>query len=406
MLTLSRSTMFASTSAITLSFRKKRRSISRLVLAVTAMIFVLLFIQKWSSAKVTESSDGDDSRRTTWIKRPQVEDTDKKAFDVKMGNSPVKGATRRKTVETKDVQVEDIGLCGDLSKEEDGGTAAQIAVKKWRDSWKDLHPRYAYRMWTEQDVNRLVNLYYPHLISTLQALNSSAHPTSGVAVGASTSGKHAKSITWALILLHHFGGIYAASNLECLKSVDHLVESKMRRSSLEPGGAAILVGTYDPTMSKDSKKMEEFDGIPAMFMAGVPGHPLFATALEAVRVIVEGFVKSKEHDFSSLDAFVASNMFLHNSYHSYLNRTLEPRPPVTVLESQWMYPFPKAYHGFDDLCELDGAQFDPEACKANVLRDSKWPAFAFNYWSKFQRHSYKATKPRRNEGLSFLMAQA
>ncbi|KAJ3209389.1 hypothetical protein HDU67_006215 [Dinochytrium kinnereticum] len=350
--------MLATIAPISLVSRKRRRTISKLFL-ITAIAFCLFLLYRvnWrSSVKYADDAEArrEDSPNDGYGKQPNfrillppagedaaVDEKGTKAQEqAKIASSPAEDGICGNLSDNSSADFWGVGIsweCGRMPRmihqisDDSVGALARDTVAKWRSSWKDNHPTYFYKLWTYEEIQRVVNLHYRHLIPTFKALKSiPKHATSS---NATLPGTQTISIISALLLVHHFGGIYAGNELECLKSMDQLVESKWKRSGLEPGGAAIVSGVFNNKAEAEGL-IDSDDGIPSMWMAGVPQHPFFAMALEYIREIVDRMSQAKEYDdFSPLDTFVTSNRFLHYSFELYLNRTDERRPRVSVLES-------------------------------------------------------------------------
>lgn len=111
-----------------------------------------------------------------------------------------------------------------------------------QESWWRLHPGWAYRLWTDEDLAELVRTRAPELWPLWQA-----YPD------------HIQRVDAArYVILREHGGVYADLDLECLRPLDELM------------GYRVVLPKTTPF------------GLSNQFMLAAPGEPLFRYAVEAL----------------------------------------------------------------------------------------------------------------------------
>jgi mannosyltransferase OCH1-like enzyme len=106
----------------------------------------------------------------------------------------------------------------------------------YRDSWLRHHASWRHRLWTDDDLDRLVAERYPWFLPTYRAFPRKIQRVD--------AGKY--------LILHACGGVYADLDCECLRPLDPIVER----------GGLIVVRTPDRVI----------DGA---MLASPPGHPFW-----------------------------------------------------------------------------------------------------------------------------------
>jgi len=111
--------------------------------------------------------------------------------------------------------------------------------RRWIESWKRLHPEWEHRLWTEDDLPD--DPIRPEILERLRAPVERAD-------------------ILRLEVLYRHGGIYADTDLECLRPVEDLIDGEeFALACLKPGRATNT------------------------FIASAPGHPLLARALRELQ---------------------------------------------------------------------------------------------------------------------------
>jgi mannosyltransferase OCH1-like enzyme len=113
---------------------------------------------------------------------------------------------------------------------------------EWQESWRELHPGWQYRLWTDADLSDLARAHYPDFVELLETAR-------GVI----------KGDVGRLLVLHHCGGLYADLDYMALRPMDELVR--------EGAGWVCTMDGYTHNA----------------IMAAVPGYPMMiAAAREAL----------------------------------------------------------------------------------------------------------------------------
>lgn len=118
----------------------------------------------------------------------------------------------------------------------------------WRQTWIDNHPDWLHKLWTDKDNRRFVKQYYPWYLNTFDALKLDIHRIDAV----------------RYMYLHKFGGVYVDLDVESIRPMDDYLKGKQ-----------LILGRMGPNQNFSHS-------IPNAFMASVPGHPLWMTALSYV----------------------------------------------------------------------------------------------------------------------------
>jgi hypothetical protein len=95
-----------------------------------------------------------------------------------------------------------------------------VYPKVWQESWKTHHPDWEYRLWTDEDNERLVRDHYPQFLEGYRSLSK------GVI----------KSDIARALYMHRDGGMYADLDFVCLKPFDGLLEAL---------GSSIVIGRHN-----------------------------------------------------------------------------------------------------------------------------------------------------------------
>ena len=109
-------------------------------------------------------------------------------------------------------------------------------------SWRDAHPEWEYRFWTDEDLERLVRERAPQLVPLFQR-----YPDQIQRVDAAR-----------YVILYEHGGLYADLDMECVRPLDDLLD------------ADLVLPRTTPL------------GLSNQLMLTRPGHPFLKEALEAL----------------------------------------------------------------------------------------------------------------------------
>lgn len=127
-------------------------------------------------------------------------------------------------------------------------------------SWQDHNPDWEYRLWTDEDLDRLVAEHYPDFLDIFRAYRNP--------VQRADAGRY--------LALHRYGGIYADIDTTCLSSLDMLCQEDRVVLAEEPREH------WPMHLPKRGLDIMYFNGV----MASPKGHPLWQTALDMMQSCV------------------------------------------------------------------------------------------------------------------------
>lgn len=144
----------------------------------------------------------------------------------------------------------------------------KIIHQTWRDSsippefeamsrsWRDSNPGWTWRLWTDLDLERLVEEHYPHFLPIYRA-----YPR---AIQRADAGRY--------LVLHRYGGVYADLDTDCLGPLDAIAAEDRIVLAEEP--------REHWTMHLPARGLSTlyFNGV----MASPQGHPFWERVLEAM----------------------------------------------------------------------------------------------------------------------------
>ncbi|TMW55797.1 hypothetical protein Poli38472_008445 [Pythium oligandrum] len=124
----------------------------------------------------------------------------------------------------------------------------------WMRSWRELNPQWQYIFWTDDDNLAIFEHVYPQYLYIAKALSK---------IALADMARYA--------LLHHFGGLYADADFECVQPFGGLHEEYELFLSSEPRAHAVLLeGSDSPALCN-------------ALMASAPGHPFWVQVLESIK---------------------------------------------------------------------------------------------------------------------------
>jgi GT2 family glycosyltransferase len=120
----------------------------------------------------------------------------------------------------------------------------------YRQSWKDCHPDWTFYLWTDFDNREFIRKQYSWFLPIYDAYPEAIMRADAV----------------RYFILHHFGGVYADLDYECLQSMEPLLEGKRLVFGLEP----------EKHLEIDMVRERNLDRIVCnAWMASVPAHPFW-----------------------------------------------------------------------------------------------------------------------------------
>ena len=197
-----------------------------------------------------------------------------------------------------------------------------------QDSWRRHNPGFEIRLWTDRDMEALVERRYPHLLSLYQAYE-----------------KHVCRTDLArYLILDRFGGVYADLDCECLKPIEPLIANER------------LVIAPEPDSHSDRKAVEG-PGLGRLlcptFMASEPGHRFWTHLVERIRKVPLGATVME-----------ATGPHVLTAAHE----TFPESATITLLPAETVYPF-------DDIASHSGRIYDIEFWERSTRH-----AYAIHYW--------------------------
>ena len=169
------------------------------------------------------------------------------------------------------------------------GSSLPVRYNEWTKKWQEMHPDWKYKLWTDDDLNE-ENIH----IKNWNEFNNIANMAQ-------------KSHYLRYHILYQFGGIYADTDYECLKSFDEL-----RYTDFFAGI------TYDP-----------YPNVNIAILGSVPNHPILKRLID--NMIVKKGDKAK-NVFSSTGPCYFTKCFF-DEIGNY-------KEGVIALPPQFFYPFP------------------------------------------------------------------
>ncbi len=168
----------------------------------------------------------------------------------------------------------------------------------YRQSWQTHHPAWEFKLWTDPDNRELIRQHYAWFLPIYDS-----YPENIMRVDAAR-----------YFILHHYGGVYADLDMECLRALDPLLAAKELVFGLEHPA-------HGRTLLARSRALQNIVG--NAVMASTPNHPFW------------------DHVFKKLVAFHRAPSPLDATGPFFLTRACEsyPHPDEIGLASfQWLYP--------------------------------------------------------------------
>ncbi|CAO3459308.1 glycosyltransferase [Azospirillum largimobile] len=200
-------------------------------------------------------------------------------------------------------------------------------------SWTGHNPGFAYRFWTDDDIERFVAEEHPALLPVFRGY---ADPIARIDLA-------------RYLILRRFGGVYADLDFECLRPIDGLLEDR-----------SFVVGMEPEEHGRLAKAAER--GLPRIlcpsFLASAPNHPFWDHLL--ARLVEAQYCP---------DVLDATGPFLLTRAHDGYEAGYEGKGgAVTVLPPELLYPVTK------EDC-WSGRLFDPVFWERATRQ-----AYAVHYW--------------------------
>ncbi len=197
---------------------------------------------------------------------------------------------------------------------------------KFQRTWQDLHPDWTYYLWTDWDNREFLRRHYPWFLSIYDKYHEPIMRADAA----------------RYFILHHFGGVYADLDAECLRPLDPLVDGTQIVAALEP---------------EQHLRIHQSQGYPLdhivcnAVIASPPGHPFW------------------EHVFKQLVAYHLADSPLDATGPFLLTRAYDAYPHKETIRIE-------AAHVFSPIDgETTWRELAPEA-RAELARS----AYAVHHW--------------------------
>jgi len=132
---------------------------------------------------------------------------------------------------------------------------------KYSQTWKRRHPAWHHMLWTDEDLGLFVRTHYPQYEELYLRCPRTVQKTDVL------------RIMW----LHHFGGIYADMDAECVKSFRHWWARL--QPTPDPAQTNVVILCLEPPQQAEQVYHRRFI-ISNAVMASSAGHPLWLLLLE------------------------------------------------------------------------------------------------------------------------------
>ena len=131
------------------------------------------------------------------------------------------------------------------------------ALAAWQQTWLEHNPGWQLHLWTDLDNRELIRTHYPWF---LPIYDGYPHPI-----------QRADAVRY--FILHHYGGVYADLDFECLRPLEPLLAGKQLIFGLEP----------DEHLSHDYLRQHNLQQLICnAWMASIPGHPFWEHLFKAL----------------------------------------------------------------------------------------------------------------------------
>jgi hypothetical protein len=211
-------------------------------------------------------------------------------------------------------------------------------------SWQTLNPSWHYHLWTDEANRAFVAEHYAQLLATYD--------------GYPYAIQRADAVRYCL--LHHYGGVYADLDIECLRPIDGLMQERRFIAVLEPDVQAIDLG-FDRVVSN-------------AILAAAPAHPFLA-------FVIDTLSRDCRRAVTHRDVLETTGpLMLSRALQRYLGDLDDPVEAgvygdMTVLLSVTAFPLVNGEPELDHL-RINGG--DAEAVRRRLVQEG---AYAVHYWA-------------------------
>ncbi|KAJ3070800.1 hypothetical protein HK102_006588, partial [Quaeritorhiza haematococci] len=283
-----------------------------------------------------------------------------------------------------------------------------LKFRAWSNTWKENHPHWEYRLWTDNDNRRLVEEHYPWFLPTFESFPHNIMRVDSVRV----------------LYLHKYGGVYADLDVESTGSLDQAFLSDgswMSKHQVKPphprpegeshpsfpsfswdtssasSTSAWGEGPKNPlspsTFQKDQGVVLASLGpeslvhtwihsVPNAWMASRPGHSFW---MHCIKFMMKQMDHIREHNIPAdkVDAeYITGPGMLHRVYLDYMKdvKYAPDRDPVYMLAPDVIFPYSWDHNRtFTWACSSQSPNFSAETCKKEFVKPGS--TFGISYWS-------------------------
>jgi hypothetical protein len=186
-------------------------------------------------------------------------------------------------------------------------TVIPIEWKEFQSSWQRFHPDWQYILWTNEDNRRFIETHYPEFITTYDDYSYDIQRADAV----------------RYFILHHFGGIYADLDLECLRPMDDAILDRPFVTAYEPEAHVV--------------QLRESYMVGNAFMASIPESLCLNRIIETMKTRSPRIVSHKEVLSSTGPEMVTSALKGIGEHE------------IRILDSYVFYPFTHGSPEMEDL---------------------------------------------------------
>jgi hypothetical protein len=203
----------------------------------------------------------------------------------------------------------------------------------YQETWKNHHPGWTYRLWTDDDYLPFVREHFPEFLQTF--------------IDYSYQIQRVDAIRYLILL--KYGGLYADMDIECLRPVDALLANRA------------FVIAREPSVHAEWISVEVL--LCNAFMAAVPMHPFLAAIIAELQRTNPKITLHAEVLTTTGPAMVAR---VAKAFHL---------DSESILESATVYPFASDSREMEAL--RNGTE-DPASIKREAI---ELGAYAIHYWA-------------------------
>lgn len=148
--------------------------------------------------------------------------------------------------------------------------------KPYQQSWKDHHPEYEYKYWTDADIEEFMLEHYPHMMVTFHSYEHNIQRVDLVRA----------------MILDHYGGVYVDMDYQCFEAIDDVLITKQQIEG-EEDGVCDFFAVKSPHFWETTQNS---------FMGSIPRHPIWS---ELSKIFVERAIKLVKGDVPIFTRFMS-----------------------------------------------------------------------------------------------------